>query len=105
MLKVIDFGKQMYKQIIRADVFGLAAQLAYFLLLSLFPFLLFLITLLGFLPIDESIVIDTLADYLPDDVIQMIEVNLSELVNNQRGGLLSLSIIGTLWSASNGVNA
>src|SRR5690625_41096 len=105
MDQVKKFTFRLYKNIIETDVFGLAAQLAYFLLLSLFPFLLFLITLLGFLPIDESIVIDTLADYLPDDVIQMIEVNLSELVNNQRGGLLSLSIIGTLWSASNGVNA
>lgn len=100
-----EFGVDLYKNIIKADVFGLSAQLAYFLLLSLFPFLLFLITLLGYLPIDDHVVIDTLSGYLPSDVVTMIETNLGELVNNQRGGLLSISIIGTLWSASNGVNA
>lgn len=105
MKKVYEFITQLYNNIMSTDVFGLAAQLAYFLLLSLFPFLLFLITLLGYLPIDEYVVIETLANYLPNDVIVMIETNVSELVNSQRGGLLSLSIIGTLWSASNGINA
>lgn len=105
MRKAYDFVVELYKNIMSTDVFGLSAQLAYFLLLSLFPFLLFLITLLGYLPIDDYVVIDTLSNYLPADVINMIESNLSDLVNRQRGGLLSISIIGTLWSASNGVNA
>lgn len=105
MRNVKEFVIKLYKNIMDTDVFGLSAQLAYFLLLSLFPFLLFLITLLGYLPIDAYVVIETLANYLPADVINMIETNLSEVVNRQRGGLLSISIIGTLWSASNGVNA
>lgn len=105
MDRVKSFVIKLYKSIMDTDVFGLSAQLAYFLLLSLFPFLLFLITLLGYLPIDAYIVIETLANYLPEDVINMIETNLNEVVNSQRGGLLSISIIGTLWSASNGINA
>lgn len=105
MKKAYEFVVDLYKHMMSTDVFGLSAQLAYFLLLSLFPFLLFLITLLGFLPIDEYVVIETLSNYLPADVVTMIESNLSELVSRQRGGILSISIIGTLWSASNGVNA
>lgn len=105
MSKAIDFVVDLYKNIIDTDVFGLSAQLAYFLLLSLFPFLLFLITLLGYLPIDDGVVIETLGSYLPADVIHLIETNLTAILSKQRGGLLSISIIGTLWSASNGVNA
>ncbi|MGM8213163.1 YihY/virulence factor BrkB family protein [Virgibacillus sp. W0430] len=99
------FVKQLYTQIIEADVLGLSAQLAYFFLLSLFPFLLFLITLLGYLPIDENTVIDFLRGYAPEEIITLIQANVTQLVYTKNGSLLSITIIGTLWSASNGVNA
>ncbi|PAV28165.1 ribonuclease [Virgibacillus profundi] len=99
------FGKKLFQRIMETDVFGLAAQLAYFFLLSLFPFLLFLLTLIGYLPIDDQSVIDVLANIAPAQIMDLINTNISGLVNNQNGGLLSISIIGTLWAASNGVNA
>ncbi|MGM8363875.1 YihY/virulence factor BrkB family protein [Virgibacillus sp. W0181] len=105
MSRIYEFVKQLYEQIVRVDVFGLSAQLAYFFLLSLFPFLLFLITLLGYLPIDEHAVIDFLETYAPAEAMTLIEANITQLVYTQNGSLLSVSIIGTLWSASNGVNA
>src|SRR5690625_4341826 len=105
MDKLVQFGKEMVRRLGDADVSGLSAQLAYFFLLSLFPFLLFLITLLGYFPIDERAVMETLDVYLPNEVKQMIESNLTTIMNKRSGSLLSLSIIGTLWSASNGFNA
>src|SRR5690625_4527078 len=105
MQKAIQFGKNAIERFDQADVTGFSAQLAYFFLLSLFPFLLFLVTLLGYLPIDDRAVIDIISTYLPADVVQMIDSNLTHLVNNRSGGLLSIGIIGTIWSASNGINA
>lgn len=105
MRKMIRFGKSFIKRFDQADVTGLSAQLAYFFLLSLFPFLLFLVTLLGYLPIDNHSVIDILGTYLPSEVVEMIDSNLNFLINNRSGGLLSVGIIGTIWSASNGINA
>lgn len=99
------FGKQLFRRINAADVFGLSAQLAYFFLLSLFPFLLFLITLLGYMPIDEQAVIVFIERYAPAETKELINTNINQLVNEQNGKLLSLSVIGTIWSASNGVNA
>lgn len=105
MKRVIKTGRYFLNRLNEADVFGLSAQLAYFFLLSLFPFLLFLVTLLGYLPVDEHAIIDFLEPYAPLEIITFIETNLSQFVRAQNGGLLSISIIGTLWSASNGVNA
>jgi len=98
-------GIQIYEKIEKADVFGLAAQLAYFFLLSLFPFLLVLVTLIGYLPFDELAVIEFINTYAPDEIRDLIESNVQQLMNQQSGGLLSIGIIATLWSASNGVNA
>lgn len=105
MKKIVQFGKELLERIDQADVTGLSAQLAFFFLLSLFPFLLFLVTLIGYLPMDERTVIEVLSAYLPDDVLAMIEVNIAHIIENRNGGLLSISVIGTLWSASNGMNA
>lgn len=105
MKSIIQFGRDLLDRFNHAEVMGLSAQLAYFFLLSLFPFLLFIVTLLGYLPIDDRMIIDVLSEYLPGEVIRMIDQNLTQIVNNRSGGLLSISILGTLWSASNGFNA
>src|SRR5690625_6498879 len=105
MKQAIQFLKQLQKRIMDADVFGLAAQLAYFFLLSLFPFLLFLVTLVGYMPIDEDYLLSFLDTYAPTEIMSLIESNLTRIVNVQNGSLLSIGIIGMRWSASNGVIA
>ncbi|MGX9135985.1 YihY/virulence factor BrkB family protein [Rummeliibacillus sp. JY-2-4R] len=88
-----------------ADIPGFGAQLAFFFLLSLFPLLIFLMTLLPFLnlPVDE--VYAFLKELLPEQVYTMIKGTLAEVLENRNGGLLSIGIVGTIWSASNGMNA
>ncbi|QKY71537.1 YihY/virulence factor BrkB family protein [Lentibacillus sp. CBA3610] len=100
-----DFVIVLYQRITDDDIFGLGAQLAYFLLLSLFPFLLFLMTLVGYLPLDAQNVTDFIERYAPGEISGLINENVSELVNNQSGSLLSIGVIGTLWAASNAINA
>lgn len=105
MDRMILMGKQFVGRLLTEDYFGLAAQLAYFFLLSLFPLLLFMITLIGYLPFDEHLLTDMLATVAPAESMDFITSNINSLVNQQNGSLLSISILGTLWSASNGVNA
>ncbi|WP_431307254.1 YihY/virulence factor BrkB family protein [Ferdinandcohnia quinoae] len=99
------FLKELYLRYHEDEVGGLAAELAYFFLLSLFPFLLFLVTLIGYIPITEIDVLNFLDEYAPIGTIDMIESNLKVIVGSQNGGLLSIGIIGTIWSASNGINS
>lgn len=105
MENILQIGKQFYQRMEEVDVFGLAAQLAYFFLLSLFPFLLFLLNLIGYLPIDVQLILDTIDSFAPNQVMDLINRNVIQLLYEQNGGLLSIGIIGTLWAASNGVNA
>src|SRR5690625_3402409 len=98
MDRIIPFIKTVMDRFNQAEVLGFAAQLAYFFLLSLFPFLLFAVTLLGYLPLDDQLLIDMLVEYLPEQVGSMIQENLTQIMNNRSGGLLSISVLGTLWS-------
>ncbi|SFB08852.1 MULTISPECIES: YihY/virulence factor BrkB family protein [unclassified Bacillus (in: firmicutes)] len=97
--------KELWARIQGDDLPGLAAQLAYFFLLSLFPLLIFLFTLLPYLPIPQRDILGILSDFAPGEAMDLIEKNLKDVMDNRSGGLLSFGIIGTIWSASNGINA
>ncbi|TFB13925.1 YihY/virulence factor BrkB family protein [Filobacillus milosensis] len=87
------------------DVVGMSAQLAYFFLLSLFPFLIFLLTLIGYMPIDQSRVFLLIQRYVPGDSLNIITDNIYQLMEERKSGLLSFGLLLTVWSASNGINA
>ncbi|PLT31910.1 YihY/virulence factor BrkB family protein [Peribacillus deserti] len=99
-----SFIKSIYKRILRDDVSGMAAQLAYFFLLSLFPLMIFLVSLLPYLPIKQEDILGFAAIYAPAETMDMIEKNLNDVMKGN-GKLLSLGIIGTIWTASAGMNS
>lgn len=88
------------------DISGMGAQLAYFFLLSFFPLLIFMVTLLPYLDLEEEHVFDFIQSIVPTEVFLLTQGTITEiLTTHQGGGLLSIGIIGTIWSASRGVNA
>ena len=103
MNQMVAFVRHLWKRVPENDYFGFAAQLSYFFLLSLFPLLIFLVTLLPYLPITQVDLLSVFRDFAPSGTMELIEMNLSQISKN--GTLLSFGIIGTLWSASNGINA
>ncbi len=97
--------KQLWHRIQEDELPGLAAQLAYYFLLSMFPLLIFLFTLLPYLPIPHHDILGAISRYAPEEAMGLIEKNLASVMEKRSGGLLSIGIIGTIWSASNGINA
>lgn len=87
------------------DIFALGAQLAYYLMLSFFPFLIFLMTIVGFSRLNSADILDGLRTILPNNVFSLIDTTVVELVDTQNAGLLGASIILTIWSASSGFRA
>ncbi|TYR79193.1 YihY/virulence factor BrkB family protein [Priestia megaterium] len=102
---IISFLKELTVRIHNDELPSLSAELAYYLLLSLFPFLIFLITLIGFLPIQAPDLLDLVEDIAPEQAMYMIESNLENVIGTHNEKLLSFGIIATMWSASNGINA
>lgn len=99
------YFRHLLSHIQETDITGLGAQLAYFFLLSLFPMIIVIVTLLPYLNLNEAQVFRFLENYAPKDVYMLIEGTISDVLKNRNSGLLSIGIIGTIWSASNGMNA
>ncbi|MED4604000.1 YihY/virulence factor BrkB family protein [Paenibacillus validus] len=87
------------------DVSALAAQLTYYLILSFFPFLIFVAALLSFTRFSAIDALERLSLFLPEMSNQTISEVLYEIEQTRSGSLLSFGLIAALWSASNGVNA
>ncbi|MDN7247445.1 YihY/virulence factor BrkB family protein [Planococcus shenhongbingii] len=99
------FLKELIKRVKDIDVTGLGAQLAFFFLLSIFPLLIFIVTLLPYLNLSEDQIYSFMKEIAPIEVYTIIEETLKEILTNQNGGLLSFGIIATIWSASLGMDA
>jgi membrane protein len=81
---------------------GLAAQLAYYVFLALFPALLFLIALAGVFATQDLVtrIVDMLGGVAPPDVINIVREQLISLSHGNQGGIMSFGVIAALWSSS-----
>jgi membrane protein len=97
-----DLARRTVKDSIQDDVAGIAAQLAYYFFLSLFPALLFLVALASFFPLysftDE--LMRLLGPIAPDAVVALLQDQLTTLSNSGDASLLSIGLLMALWSSS-----
>jgi membrane protein len=84
-----------------------AAQLSYYFLFALFPFLFFLVTLAAYLPVQGAIdgLLARIDPLMPGEAMEIIRRQLTALVTRQRPNLLTAGLALALWSASRGVDA
>ncbi len=84
---------------------GLAAEQAFYYMLALFPMMILFLSILPYLSMDGQRVMMVVETALPRDTTRMIEENVLSVVSDSNSGLLTFGIIGTIWSASTGMNA
>lgn len=87
------------------DILALGAQMAYYLILSFFPFLAFLVALIGYSPISSQQVLEGLLGILPEEAYILVRDTVVEVMNTGTGKLAPISGILALWLASNGIGS
>src|ERR671917_655658 len=104
-----ELAKRVYAEVMDDDVLGRSAQLSYYFLLALFPALLFLTSLLGYLAGEDSQLRQGLFDYLaavlPGEASKLVSETVTDVTESSGGGKLSFGILATFWAASNGMGA
>jgi len=87
------------------DVPSLGAQLTYYLILAFFPFLIFVVNVIGFARLSANDLLGNFARLLPAETGNAVRHIIDEATANRSGALLSVGMFAALWAASNGVNA
>jgi membrane protein len=101
--------KNVWTSAYEDGVYNRAAELAYFFFLSLFPGMIFLTTLLGFVFKSNTQLMGLLLDYLstalPGPAFQLIRTVIVEVTRSSGSGKLTFGILAALWTANSGMNA
>ncbi|HAT4319626.1 TPA: YihY/virulence factor BrkB family protein [Clostridium perfringens] len=103
--KNVIFLVMFIKKIGDDDIFALGAQLAYYMVLSFIPFLMFLMTLVGFSHLNSDAVLNLLSNVMPTEAFNLIQSTVIEIVDREQTGLLWISIALAIWVSSSGFKA
>jgi membrane protein len=102
---------RLWRQCVRDDVLGLAAELAYRFFLAIFPFFIFLASLgkplailLGW-PDPAGRVADLLSEVMPAEAAGVFRNEIARVIALTSPGLVPLSLAGALWVATGGTSA
>jgi len=108
-LSWLELAKRVWHEIQEDNVFGRAAELSYYFLLALFPFLIFLTSVIGLVlgsgTGTRHMMFSYLARIMPPSAFQLIDATMIEVSAASSGGKLSFGLLAALWAASNGLTA
>ncbi len=104
-----DYAKKYIKHLLfrlkEDDIAGLSAQCSYFLFLSLFPFVIFLFSLLSFTNIPQSQLMNLVFSFFPTDVAIVTRTIIENVLSTRNATLLTVGAVVTILSSSSGINA
>lgn len=84
-----------------------AGGIAFSFFMAIFPFLLFILTLIPYIPIEgfQEGLFDLIKEGLPPKTFDAVNGVIKDILNNQYGGLLSFGFLASIFLMTNGVNA
>lgn len=102
-----ELFKRTFNEVIADNCLNLAAQLSYYFFLALFPALLVLLAIISFFPVHDlmNTIVTTLGRIAPGEVLDIVRDQITKIANGNKGGLLTIGVLGAIWSSSSAITA
>ena len=96
-----------YRDVLGHHTFQVSAALGYYVVLSVFPALIFLSAILGLIPLPHLFgsVLGLISHLLPADAMRVVYSVLDDVLKAHRGTWLSIGMLGLIWTASSAFDA
>ncbi|MDP2088124.1 MAG: YihY/virulence factor BrkB family protein [Flavobacteriaceae bacterium] len=106
-LTLYDLLEMYIIGILRGALTSRAGSIAFSFFMALFPFLLFLLTLIPYVPIEgfQADFLFMIEQLLPPKTVDAVQLVIEDIIKNKYGGLLSFGFIASIFLMANGVNA
>lgn len=101
--KLFLFGDQLAFRYTNDKIDMISAQLTYYLILSIFPFIISLLNIMSYTPLASEDVLTSLLSVLPTDTANMFYNVIEEIIQSSSKTLLSMSAILGLLTAASGI--
>jgi membrane protein len=94
--------KRTYTDTLQDDGLGLAAQLAYYFFLALFPAILCVIAIASYFPLQNFTdeMVNSVGRFAPAEMLSLIREQMVRIAQGRHGGILSIGLLGAIWSSS-----
>ncbi len=107
--KPLKFIVRLYEKAFYDDIFSRAAQVAFYFSFSIFPLLLFLVTLFGLILNSTEEYQNELFSYLrqimPKTAYELVKNTIVEVAQNSSSGKLTFGFLVAIWSASAAIDS
>src|SRR5215469_9681187 len=108
-LTLSQLGRRVFDEIIANNVFGHAAELAFYFLFALFPLILIVVTSFGLFAADrielQNDLLSYFADLLPPTAFQLLKTVVGEVASHASSGKLTFGVVSGLWAVSAGIDS
>ncbi len=106
-LSLYDVIEMYIIGIVKGALTSRAGGIAFSFFMALFPFLLFILTLIPFVPIEnfQADFLFMIKELLPPNTAESVQDVINDIINNRYGGLLSFGFIASIFLMTNGVTA
>lgn len=104
MIKFLKNCKEIWNKYVEDEITVYAAQASFFMIISFFPFVMLLLTLIQFIPaINKSDLLALLVRLMPDLLDSLVVSIIDDLYIKSPGTILSVSAFLALWSSARGM--
>jgi membrane protein len=106
-LPLFDVSNFFYKGMKNGAINTRASSLAFKFFLALFPAIIFIFTMIAFIPVKgfQDELMRIIRDLLPDNAYSLASSTITDIIKHQRSGLLSITFLVSIYLSTNGINA
>jgi membrane protein len=101
-MRLRDLARAVWVRVFRDRCLGTAAELGFYFMMSLFPFLIFVLSLLTFIPGARDLLVSYIARFAPPEAMRLLQGWVDTVFTDRNGSVLSFSFVFSLWTASMG---
>ena len=100
--KFKNFARKIIEEVKENDLISAANDMTYKLFFSIFPFLIFLMSIVGFLKLDVEKITVEISSFLPDSLVDPVRHFINEITGVKSANILSFSLVVAIYGASAG---
>lgn len=103
MKEKIKCLRNIYREITKNDLYSIANNISYRLVLSILPLLIFVMTLINFFNIDGDVLLQQIDGRFPYFVYDIVEIFVYEVIDTRNISIMSFSLVIAIYTLSSGV--
>ncbi|MCH8330750.1 MAG: YihY/virulence factor BrkB family protein, partial [Bacteroidetes bacterium] len=106
-LPILEVLRFFIRGLQKSDLSTRASSLAFFFFIAIFPGIIFMFTLIAYIPIEhfQDTLLEVLKSIMPENAYKMTNATLVDIINRREGGLLSIGFLMAALFSTNGLVA